>query len=120
MKDRSCEMRITGIGPGALDFVDEKLLMLFGDAAGNGVEEYCVRVTLPVITRDVRTGDTLHFGKDQFMVTAVGQEAMETLRLLGHCTLRFDGSETAILPGSIHLEDSDIPQIIVGDAIFFD
>ena len=115
-----CEMTITGQGASALDFIDEKILMLFGDSAGNGVEEYSVRITLPAITRDIAVNDTLHWGDREYAVTAVGDEAMETLRLLGHCTLRFDGSAEAVLPGSIHLEDSDLPEIVIGNKIYFD
>ncbi|MBE6939814.1 MAG: PTS sorbitol transporter subunit IIA [Ruminococcaceae bacterium] len=115
-----CEMTVTGQGASALDFVEEKLLMLFGDSAGNGVEEYSVRITLPVITRDIAVSDKLHWGDREYRVTAVGDEAMETLRLLGHCTLRFDGSTEAVLPGSIHLEDAEMPEIAIGSKIYFD
>lgn len=119
MGDKICEMTIVGQGSGALDFVDDKLLMLFGESAGNGVEEYSVRITMPTILRDIKPGDTLHFGNNDFRVMSVGEEAMETLRLLGHCTLRFDGCEVPALPGSIHLEDAELPEIIVGSQIYF-
>ena len=118
-KEHICEMKITGIGPGAMDFVEEKILMLFGESAGNGVEEYSVRITMPKIVRDISAGDTLLFGQKEYKVTAIGDEAMETLHLLGHCTLRFDGSAEAVLPGSIHLEDSEMPEVMVGDMICF-
>ncbi|MEG1884219.1 MAG: PTS glucitol/sorbitol transporter subunit IIA [Clostridia bacterium] len=114
-----CEMTITGQGSGALDFWDDKLLMLFGDSAGNGVEEYSVRVTMPIVSRDIIFGDKLCFGASEYSVTAIGAEAMQTLRLLGHCTLRFDGSSIAALPGSIHLEDAAMPEIRIGDEIYF-
>lgn len=112
-------MTIVGSGPNVLEFADEKILMLFGESAENGVEEYSVRITMPTILRNIEAGDMLHFGNDEFRVMSVGDEAMETLRLLGHCTLRFDGSEVPTLPGSIHLEDADLPEIIVGSQIYF-
>ena len=36
------ESKITGMGPGALDFVEDKILILFSDQVGNGIEEYSV------------------------------------------------------------------------------
>lgn len=114
-----CDMKISGIGPGAMDFIDENMIVLFGESAGNGIEEYSVRISMPTFTRDIAAGDTLKFGEKEYIVTAVGTEAMETLRLLGHCTLRFDGSHEAVLPGSIHLDDEEMPEIVIGDTICF-
>ena len=114
-----CEVKIVGIGSGAMDFIEKKILMLFGETVGNGVEEYSVRITMPEFSREIAAEDTLSFGGKEYKVTAIGDEAMETLRLLGHCTLRFDGSEEPVLPGSIHLEDMEMPEIRVGDTIFF-
>ena len=112
-------MQICGLGSGALDFIDDKILMLFGASAGNGVEEYSVRITMPQIKKSIEAGCVMHFGKNTYKVTAIGDEAMETLRLLGHCTLRFDGSDVPVLPGTIHLDDADMPEIVIGDTIDF-
>lgn len=103
-----------------MSFSEEKLLMLFGNTAGNGVEEYSIQINLPVISKDICVGDHLHFGDSVYEVTAIGEEAMETLRLLGHCTLRFDGSIHPTLPGSIYLEDKEMPVVEIGGIIYFD
>ena len=113
------ESKITGIGSGALDFVDDKILILFSDQVGNGIEDYSVRITMPQLTRDVVPGDTLRFGDKDYRVTAVGDKAMETFRLLGHCTLHFDGSEVPVLPGVIHVEEKAMPTVTAGDSVCF-
>lgn len=114
-----CEVKITGIGANAMDFVDDKLLILFSEQTGNGVEDFSIQITTPQLSRDVAKGDTLRFGDKEYAVTSVGDEAMETFRLLGHCTLRFDGNEVPVLPGTIHLDDADLPEVHIGDMICF-
>lgn len=114
-----CESEITGIGPGALDFVEDKILILFSDQVGNGIEEYSVQITMPQLSRDLVPGDTLRFGSTEYRVTAIGGKALETLRLLGHCTLHFDGSEVPVLPGVIHVEEKALPTVMIGDRISF-
>lgn len=114
-----CEVKITGMGEGALDFVDDKILILFSGNAGNGVEEFSVQITMPQLSGDIVRGNYLRMGTEEYQVTAVGEEAMETFRLLGHCTLRFDGSDTPVLPGTIHLTDSAVPEVHIGDIIGF-
>lgn len=114
-----CEVKITGMGEGALDFVDDKILILFSGNAGNGVEEFSVQITMPQLSGDVVRGNCVRMGTEEYQVTAVGEEAMETFRLLGHCTLRFDGSDTPVLPGTIHLTDSAVPEVHIGDIISF-
>lgn len=114
-----CECTITGIGSGALDFADDRMLILFSNQAGNGLEEYSVQISTPQFQRDIKPGDTMYFGDNSYLVTAVGEKAMETFRLLGHCTLRFDGSDVAVLPGTIHVESSQLPPVIAGTKIIF-
>ena len=114
-----CEIEITGMGEGALDFVEDKILILFSGDAGNGVEEFSVQITMPQLSSNIVSGNRMRIGESDYLITAVGDEAMVTFRLLGHCTLRFDGSETPVLPGTIHLEDSAVPEVHVGDIITF-
>lgn len=114
-----CEVKITGIGADAMDFVDDNILILFSEQTGNGVEDFSVQITMPHLSRDIASGDRMRFGDKEYLVTAVGDEAMETFKLLGHCTLRFDGSDTPVLPGTIHLEDADFPEVHVGDMVCF-
>ena len=113
------ETRITGMGQGALDFVEDHILILFGNQAGNGLEEYSVQITMPQVNRDVAPGDILDFGGHTYQVTAIGHKAMETFRLLGHCTLHFDGKKAPVLPGVIHVEEKPLPEVRVGDTIRF-
>jgi glucitol/sorbitol PTS system EIIA component len=36
---------------------------------------------------------------------------------MGHCSLKFDGAETAQLPGTMHLKGTKNPNIVVGKYI---
>ena len=113
------ESKITGMGSGALDFVEDKILILFSDQVGNGIEEYSVQITMPQPIRDIVPGDNLRFGTSEYKVTAIGSKAMETFRLLGHCTIHFDGRPVPVLPGVIHVEEKVLPEVVVGESVCF-
>ena len=114
-----CEVKITGIGADAMDFVDDKILILFSEQTGNGVEDFSIQITMPQPSRDIVSGDKMRFGDKEYIVTSVGDEAMMTFKLLGHCTLRFDGSTEPVLPGTIHLSDAALPEVQIGDTVCF-
>ena len=52
-------------------------------------------------------------------MTAVGTEALMTLKELGHCTFKFTGRSEEEVPGQIELLGDHKPEIEVGDHIIF-
>ena len=54
--------------------------------------------------------DTMILCDKAFTITAIGDEALHTLRELGHCTLSFKGGETPERPGCIMLK-GDVPLV---------
>ena len=48
-------------------------------------------------------GDLFILGGKRFPLTAVGSNALDNFRSLGHITIYFDGAEEAKLPGTVHL-----------------
>ena len=65
----------------------------------------------------IAAGQYLIVGDQEYKIIAVGTEAPVTLAGLGHCTIRFNNSETVDMPGSIHVEDKPMPAIGVGTEI---
>ncbi len=54
------------------------------------------------------------------LVTAVGDEAMKTLRENGHCTIVFTGKDAVEQPGQIMVKGDGVPRFMVGDVIRFE
>lgn len=82
------------------------------------LKDIAVTHSLSPLTSNVEVGDTMELGENKYPVTAVGNVAMNTLRELGHCTIKFDGANKVSLPGEVHVE-GDIPNLSVGDRICF-
>lgn len=102
---------ITGWGPDALGFLEEEdcnFLILFNEDAPAELAEIAVLHTKAELAADPAAGDTLVLCGKVFQVTAVGDEALHTLRELGHCTLSFKGGDTPERPGCIMLEGDPI------------
>ncbi|MBS4162628.1 PTS sorbitol transporter subunit IIA, partial [Klebsiella pneumoniae] len=46
-----------------------------------------------------------------------GEAVAQNLANLGHITLKFDGASTAELPGTLYLEQKELPKVLAGDWI---
>ncbi|MBB6217410.1 PTS system glucitol/sorbitol-specific IIA component [Anaerosolibacter carboniphilus] len=108
---------ITGIGAMALSFLDEKMIILFNENAPAALAEISILHTIEEFLRDIEAGDILVLSGEKYVVTAVGDEANKTFKLMGHCTLKFTGKTEADLPGCIELQGKEIPEIKVGDLL---
>ncbi|MFZ7131080.1 MAG: PTS glucitol/sorbitol transporter subunit IIA [Eubacteriales bacterium] len=108
---------ITKIGEMALDFLSEDMLILFNENAPTELAEISVLHSISTLKEDVVLGDTMKICDETYIVTAVGIEALHTLKIMGHCCLKFDGATTPQLPGTIHLLGSKIPDIVIGKNI---
>ncbi len=108
------ETKINKIGPSVKEFLGEKMLILFGDNAPAELAEYCLLIDITDVEGEVKPGDTLLLGEREYNITAVGDAVKENLSSLGHITLKFDGAQTAELPGTLYLEDSEIADVIPG------
>lgn len=98
---------ITGWGPDALGFLEDEecnFLILFNENAPEELAEIAVLHTEAELHTDPAPGDTMIICGKVYDVTAVGDEAKETLRALGHCTLSFKGGAEPERPGCIMLE----------------
>lgn len=102
---------ITGWGGDALGFLEEEgcnFMILFNEDAPEELAEIAVLHTKAELMEDPAVGDTLILCEKVYNVTAVGDEALHTLRELGHCTLSFNGGSVPERPGCIMLEGEPI------------
>ena len=102
------EVTITGLGDMALEFLSPEMEMqfviLFNDNAPPELAEMAILHTEGVLSEDPAPGDTLKLGDKTYKITAVGDEAIHTLREMGHCTLAFSSSPEPYRPGCINLD----------------
>lgn len=111
------ETHVTHIGPEAEMFRQEKMLILFGNDAPETLADYCYNIQLSPSTDEILAGMEFFFDDQSYKITAVGDVVKKNLDDLGHITLRFDGSETAELPGTLYVEDKELPTITIGTKI---
>ena len=98
---------ITGWGEDALGFLDMEemnCVIIFNDNAPEELAEISILHTKSDVYEEPVPGDTLFFCGKAYDITAVGTEAKQTLRELGHCTLSFKGGNEPERPGCIMLE----------------
>jgi PTS system glucitol/sorbitol-specific IIA component len=106
--------KVKSIGSLANSFLEEKMLILFGSEAPQDLKDFCYNIDIVNADGEIQAGHKLIINNDIFEITAVGNLVQRNLTTLGHITLRFDGSTTPELPGTLYLENKDIPPIELG------
>ena len=95
---------ITGWGNDALFFLedpDANFIILFNESAPPELADLSVLHTETKLLLPPEKGDVLIIADKAFTITAVGDEAIHTLRDLGHCTICFKGAPEPDRPGCI-------------------
>ena len=110
------QSEIKSIGSLALSFREENMLILFGEKANSGIEDYSMIIQTPSAPVSIFPGDVFQIGQASYTVTAVGERVGELFSTLGHCTLCFDAQSQARLPGTIHLKGK-YPDCRAGDIV---
>ena len=104
-----CE--VTSWGEESLLFLDDPnaiFLIVFNDTAPVELSDFSVLHTPANYNEDPAVGDTMIICDKAFTITAIGDEALHTLKELGHCTFSFKGGDTPERPGCIMLQ-GDVP-----------
>jgi glucitol/sorbitol PTS system EIIA component len=115
------EVTITNIGDFALQLLKMRdSMVIFDKDVPYQYMDMVVAHTKATFKEDVVVGDKLVMAGLEYTVTAVGEDAMKTLKDKGHCTLVFNGKETVEQPGQIALKGSAMPRVMVGDTIRFE
>ena len=102
------DVSVTGLGDMALAFLDPamemRFVILFNDDAPAELAELAILHTKAELTEAPAPGDTMKIGTKTYKITAVGDEAIQTLKELGHCTLAFTADTEPYRPGCINLD----------------
>ena len=100
------DTRISGWGECALEFLNEdcNFLIIFNETAPQELADISVLHTVAMLQEEPCVGDTVQICDVSYTITAIGFEALHTLKELGHCCLSFSGSTQALRPGNIELK----------------
>ena len=119
MSEAIYKTKIVQVGVSALTFLPEKMLIFFNKRAQEDLAEYSVLIDDGEGRCNVVAGDYLILGSTKYCITAVGDVAVKNFDILGHAVVKFDGNRNADLPGSIHVEDKDIVEIVPNLSVSF-
>ena len=111
------ENKIIGAGDMVSAFQGEKMFILFGDNAPDTLKDFCYTIDIKDTNKEISVGQILDIDGSKFEITAVGNVAEKNLTSLGHMTVAFDGAKEASLPGSIYVENADMPELKIGTII---
>ena len=113
------DVTVTELGDMALAFLDPamemRFVILFNDDAPAELAELAILHTKAELTEAPAPGDTMKIGEKTYKITAVGDEAIHTLKELGHCTLAFTADTEPYRPGCINLDGEIIPEADVAN-----
>ncbi|MBQ6440940.1 MAG: PTS glucitol/sorbitol transporter subunit IIA [Mogibacterium sp.] len=108
------DVTVTGLGDMALAFLDPamemRFVILFNEDAPAELAELAILHTKAEMTEAPAPGDTMKIGEKTYKITAVGDEAIHTLKELGHCTLAFTADTEPYRPGCINLDGEIITE----------
>lgn len=111
---------ITDIGPMVADFKEAGVLVLFGPSAPNELREISVIHDMKQEVEDnlIKPGTKIKLGNYEYIVDQVGSEANNNFKKLGHISIYFiDSEEHELLPGAIHVKETEFPTLKVGDTV---
>lgn len=96
--------KVKSIGPCAMDFLEDGLLVLFGEEAPETIGDYCYIIGPHTLCGAIEPGDVMSIDDAKYVVSVVGGCANENYENLGHVTLGFgDPSKEEVLGGAIGL-----------------
>lgn len=104
------QTEITGWGKNALAFLENpetNFIILFDEDTPPELAELSVLHIKNPLLGEPSVGDTVVIADKVFTITAIGDEAVGTLRKLGHCTFVFKGFREPERPGCIMLEGEE-------------
>ena len=111
------ETTVTAVGPMAVEFAAEGILVFFGTDAPEELHDFAILHEHTPNDHDVVAGDTLEIGGVDFTVTGVGDVANDNLRNLGHLVVKFNGLAETELPGEVSVTEGHAPTIEPGIVI---
>lgn len=111
------ESKIVEIGEEVEIFAEENMLIIFNDTVPEALRMIGVVHEKTELLADVEAGDVLEINGDRFKILFVGSKVNDTLKDIGHCTISFDGENSAPLPGTMCVEKKPLPDLKVNTTI---
>lgn len=109
--------QVVEIGLHVDSFQRGDFIILYGPDVPEELRDYRYGIEIKEIESKIAPGQYLILGDKTYQITAVGDEVMDTLARLGHCTIRFNGSTSPQMPGTIYVEKSEVPSLEVGTLV---
>lgn len=107
------------IGEDVEMFLEEKMIIIFNESAPKDLREIAIIHEISPLQGKIEVGDELAFGNQAYKVTFVGDKVNETMEELGHCTIAFNGKDYVDLPGTLCVEEKEMPDVSISTTITF-
>ncbi|HEL1639972.1 PTS glucitol/sorbitol transporter subunit IIA [Streptococcus suis] len=112
------EANIVSIGDQAPGMITEaNMLILFGMEAPIDLADYCYKISNKDLSGSIQVGGRLVIDGVDYPITAVGSVVEQNLSALGHITIALDGSTEGSLPGTLHVDAKQVPDLTTGSII---
>jgi glucitol/sorbitol PTS system EIIA component len=108
---------VTAVGELVPSFMEEGILVFFGDTAPEELHEFCVMHKVEYQSGELQAGDYISIDEQSFEILAVGSVANENLMNLGHLNLKADGNTNADLPGDVCIAPTKLPEVGPGSRL---
>ena len=117
MKKIIFDTKIVEIGKDAQSMLNNNLLILFGTDAPEILRDVCFMHNNKDLIGKISARDEVEIDDQIYTVGYVGNVACITLSTIGHCTFAFGLNKKQFLPGTIYLNEIEIPEIKLGTII---
>jgi PTS system glucitol/sorbitol-specific IIA component len=108
---------IVKIGEQANLFLDEGIVVFFGDNAPEELQDFAVIHKLDQITGDIEVGTKIKLSDSNMEVVSIGPVANENFKNLGHLVLKLDSSTDEAQLGDVRCIYDKKPDIKIGDTL---
>lgn len=118
--------RISQIGAEVSAFQEDKILILFGEKAPEGLEDYAIIHKVQAEEHHekkeppFKPAKTIRLGEKEYKIIQVGTLANDQFLKIGHVCFYFSDQEEEmkdLLPGAVQLYPQDLPRLRVGDVL---
>jgi len=109
--------KIVKIGEQANLFLDEGIVVFFGDNAPEELQDFAVIHKLEQITGEIVVGTKINLSDSNMEVVSIGPVANENFKNLGHLVLKLDSSTDEAQLGDVRCVFDKKPDIKIGDTL---
>jgi glucitol/sorbitol PTS system EIIA component len=114
------QANITAVGPSVQEFLDEGIIVLFGQQAPGELAEFAILHDGAQLLAPIAAGDVVSFDGSSYRVLAVGEVASQNLANLGHLVLKCNGLHEPEMPGDVCVEAKPLPRIHAGTRLLIE